>query len=118
MSATGPFYLVHAHNANNGSIRDALAGRVMESNESELQKSLKSISWQHGNCLSCIWFSSTDPLNADLLDRARCLHPKLKPFELLVSGRDWCNLYQEKSQKQIDHRQEMALKEAEKAAKP
>jgi hypothetical protein len=90
----------------------------MESNESELQKSLKSISWQHGNCLSCIWFSSTDPLNADLLDRARCLHPKLKPFELLVSGRDWCNLYQERSQKQIDNRQEMALKEAEKAAKP
>ncbi len=45
------------------------------------------------------------------------MHPKLMPFELLVSGRDWCNLYQERSQKQIDNRQEMALKEAEKAAK-
>jgi hypothetical protein len=88
----------------------------MTSNESELQKSLKSISWQHGNCLSCIWFSISDPLNADLLDRARCIHPKLKAFELLVSGRDWCNLYQEISQKQVDHRQEMALKEIEKAA--
>ncbi len=61
----------------------------MDSNESEMQRSLKSISWQHGNCLSCIWFSSTDPSNADLLDRARCLHPKLKSFELLVSGRHW-----------------------------
>ncbi len=87
----------------------------MQSNESELQKSLKSISWQHGNCLSCLWFDIRDALNADLLDRARCLHPKLKLFELLVSGRDWCNLYDERSQKQIDHRQEMALKEAEKA---
>ena len=90
----------------------------MANNESELQKSLKSISWQHGNCLSCIWFHSTDPLNADLFDRARCLHPKLKGFELLVSGRDWCNLYQERTQKQIDHSQEMALKAAEAAAKP
>lgn len=89
----------------------------MESNESELQRGLKSISWQHGNCLSCVWFKLSDPLNADLLDRARCLHPKLKPFELLVSGRDWCNLYQEIGQKQIDNRQEVALKEAEKAAK-
>jgi len=89
----------------------------MEGNESELQQSLKSISGQHGNGLSCVWFESKDPLNADLLDRARCLHPKLKQFELLVSGRDWCNLYQERSQKLIDHRQELALKEAEKAAK-
>jgi len=87
-------------------------------NESDLQKSLKSISWQHGNCLSCVWFSpKNDALNADLLDRARCLHPKLKGFELLVSGRDWCNLYEEITQKQIDHRQEIALKAAEAAAK-
>ena len=88
----------------------------MQTNESDLQKNLKSISWQHGNCLSCLWFMSTDPLNADLLDRARCLHPKLKTFELLVSGRDWCNLHQERTQRQIDHSQEMALKESEKAA--
>lgn len=89
----------------------------MASHESELQKSLKSISWQHGNCLSCIWFSpKNDALNADLLDRARCLHPKLKQYELLVSGRDWCNLYEELSQKQIDHRQEMALKAVEESA--
>ena len=88
----------------------------MQSNESDLQKGLKSISWQHGNCLSCIWFHTLDSLNADLLDRARCLHPKLKPFELLVSGRDWCNLYEEIKQSIIDHKQELALKEAEKSA--
>lgn len=88
----------------------------MGNEESELQKGLKSVSWQHGNCLSCIWFATHDALNADLLDRARCLHPKLKLFELLVSGRDWCNLYEETSQKKIDHKQEMALKALEKAA--
>jgi len=44
------------------------------------------------------------------------LHPKLKPFELLVSGRDWCNLYEEIKQSIIDHKQELALKEAEKSA--
>ncbi len=90
----------------------------MQSNESDLQKGLKNISWQHGNCLSCIWFHHTDPLNADLLDRARCIHPKLKPFELLVSGRDWCNLYEEIKQRAIDHKQELALKAVEQAAKP
>jgi hypothetical protein len=88
----------------------------MATHESDVQKGLKSISWQHGNCLSCVWFASHDHLNADLLDRARCIHPKLKPFELLVSGRDWCNLYEEISQKQIDHKQDMALKAIEKAA--
>ena len=88
----------------------------MSSDESELQKNLKSVSWQHGNCLSCIWFNTKDPLNADLLDRARCIHPKLKAYELLVSGRDWCNLYEERSQKKIDHLQEMELKALEKAA--
>lgn len=88
----------------------------MRSEETDLQKGLKSVSWQHGNCLSCIWFHSVDALNADLFDRARCLHPKLKPFEILVSGRDWCNLYEEISQKKIDHKQEMALKAIEKAA--
>jgi hypothetical protein len=88
----------------------------MES-ETESQKGLKSVSWQHGNCLSCIWFSVKDALNADLLDRARCIHPKLKPYELLVSGRDWCSLYEERSQKKIDHLQETEIKALEQAAK-
>lgn len=85
--------------------------------EPEAQRWLKSVSWQHGNCLSCIWFPVKDSLNADLFDRARCIHPKLKPFELLVSGRDWCNLYEERSQKKINHLQEMEIKAIEEAAK-
>ena len=88
---------------------------MMSGNESELQKRLKGISWQNGNCLSCVFFDTQDPLNADLLDRAKCIHPKLKPYQLVVSGRDWCNLYEERSQKQIEHRQEQALKADEKS---
>ena len=88
---------------------------MMSGNESELQKRLKGISWQNGNCLSCVWFNTTDPLNANLLDRAKCIRPKLRPYQLVVSGRDWCNLYEERSQKQIDHRQEQALKAEEKS---
>ncbi len=53
-------------------------------------------------------------LNADLLDRAKCIHPKLKIYQLVVSGRDWCNLYEEIKQKQIEHKQELALKAEEK----
>ncbi len=82
----------------------------MSGPESELQKRLKGIQWQNGNCLSCIWFATTDPLNADLLDRAKCIHPKLKIYQLVISGRDWCNLYEEIKQKQIEHKQEVALK--------
>jgi hypothetical protein len=37
----------------------------------------------------------------------------MKPFDLVVSGRDWCNLFQEITQKQIDNRQEMAMKTEE-----
>jgi hypothetical protein len=86
----------------------------MEHGESDLQKRLKGIQWQTQNCLSCIWFAATDPLNADLFDRAMCIHPKLKSYQLVVSGRDWCNLYEEIKQKQIEHKQEMALKKEEK----
>ena len=67
----------------------------MDHDESELQKRLKGVQWQNGNCLSCIWFATKDPLNADLLDRAKCIHPKLKIYQLVVTGRDWCNLYEE-----------------------
>src|SRR6059058_3877251 len=74
----------------------------MSGPESELQKRLKGIQWQSQNCLSCIWFATTDPLNADLFDRAMCIHPKLKIYQLVVSGRDWCNLYEEIKQKQIE----------------
>ena len=77
--------------------------------EPEPQKSLKRLTWQYENCLSCVWFSPNDPLNADILERGMCIHPKLKAFDLLVSGRDWCNLYTEIRQKQIDVLQEKAM---------
>src|SRR3989442_2736205 len=87
----------------------------MSGPESELQKRLKGIQWQSQNCLSCIWFATTDPLNADLFDRAMCIHPKLKIYQLVVSGRDWGNLYEEIKQKQIKHKQDMVLKAEEKS---
>jgi len=87
----------------------------MSGSESELQKHLKNIQWQNGNCLSFIWFAAKDPLNADLFDRAKCIHPKLKIYQLVVSGRDWRNLYEEIKQKQIEHKQELALKAEEKS---
>jgi len=80
------------------------------SQEEEPQKSLKRVTWQYENCLACVWFMPTDPINADVFERGKCIHPKLKPFELVVSGRDWCNLYEEIKQKQIDSRQELAMK--------
>ncbi|HUI00651.1 MAG TPA: hypothetical protein VLX56_03355 [Nitrososphaerales archaeon] len=79
--------------------------------EPEPQKSLKRITWQYENCLACVWFKPNDPLNADILERGMCDHPKLKAFSLLVSGRDWCNLYTEIRQKQIDIIQEKAANE-------
>lgn len=88
----------------------------MSASEPELQKRLKGMSWQQGNCLSCVFFDTKDPLNADLLDRAKCIHPKLKPFQLVVTGRDWCNVFEERTLKQIEHRQELALKAEEKSS--
>ena len=82
----------------------------MASNELEPQKSLKRLTWQYENCLSCVWFSPNDPINADLMERGKCIHAKLKGFDLIVSGRDWCNLYTEIRQKQIDLLQEKAMK--------
>ena len=46
----------------------------------------------------------------DILERGMCVHEKLRPFELIVSGRDWCNLFKEIRQKQIDLIQERAMK--------
>jgi hypothetical protein len=89
----------------------------MSETESEPQKSLKRLTWQYENCLACLWFSIKDPINADMLERGKCLHPKLKVYDLVVSGRDWCNLYAERGQKQIDALQEMAMKAEESAKK-
>jgi len=75
------------------------------------QNSLKRITWQSENCLSCVWFRPNDPLNADILERGMCVEPKLKSYELVVSGRDWCNLYKEVRQKQIDLLQEGKMKD-------
>jgi hypothetical protein len=78
--------------------------------ESEPQGSLKRIIWQYENCLSCVWFLPNDPINADLLERGRCVHPKLKRYNLVVSGRDWCNLYKEIRQRDIDVLQDKAMR--------
>ncbi len=80
---------------------------------SESESELKRVTWQYENCLSCVWFLPNDPINADLLERGKCIHAKLKAFDLVVSGRDWCNLYTEIRQKQVDLRQEKAMKSEE-----
>jgi hypothetical protein len=49
-------------------------------------------------------------VNADLLERGKCIEPNLKKFELIVSGRDWCNKFKEIPQKTIDSKQEQAMK--------
>ena len=81
-----------------------------EEGEIEPQKSLQKVTWQGENCLACVWFLPNDPINADLLERGKCVHKKLKPFNLVVSGRDWCNLFREARQKHIDVLQERAMK--------
>jgi hypothetical protein len=75
---------------------------------------LKRVTWQSENCLSCKWFYPSDPLNADILSSGKCIHPSLQKFKLIVSGRDWCNLFAEISQEQIDQMQEKALGAEEK----
>ena len=81
---------------------------MASNNEEEPQRSLKRITWQYENCLACVWFKPNDPLNADIFERGLCLHSKLKEFALVVSGRDWCNLFTEIRQAQIDKVQEKA----------
>ena len=85
----------------------------MSQKESELQKSLKKLTWQSDNCLSCVWFRPNDPINADIMERGRCVHSKLKVYDLIVSGRDWCNLFSEIKQQTIDMLQEQAMKAEE-----
>jgi hypothetical protein len=82
----------------------------MASAEKQPQNDLKRITWQSENCLSCVWFRPNDPLNADFLERGLCVEPKMKAYGLVVSGRDWCNLYKEVRQKQIDLLQEGKMK--------
>lgn len=84
---------------------DATAETTMPSS----QPDLKRITWQTENCLSCKWFSPADPLNADIMSNGRCVEPQLKKFELIVTGRDWCNKFAEITQKQIDLLQEKAM---------
>ena len=76
----------------------------------EAESGMKRVTWQTENCLACVWFVPNDPLNADLLERGKCVHAKMKSFDLVVSGRDWCNLFKEVRQKQIDLMQERAMK--------
>jgi hypothetical protein len=85
----------------------------MSQNESELPKSLKKLTWQSDNCLSCVWFRPNDLINADIMERGKCIHSKLKPYDLVVSGRDWCNLFSEIKQQTIDMLQEQAMKAEE-----
>jgi len=74
---------------------------------------IKRVTWQSENCLSCKWFLPSDPLNADILSNGKCIHPSLKKFDLVVSGRDWCNLFAEISQEQIDKMQKEAVDKKE-----
>ncbi len=71
---------------------------------------VKRITWQLENCLSCKSFSPSDPINADILTNGRYVHLELKKFSLIVSGRDWYNLFDEISQQQIDQMQEKAMR--------
>ncbi|MCL4399202.1 hypothetical protein M1293_01665 [Candidatus Parvarchaeota archaeon] len=66
------------------------------------EKTTRHITWQGGNCLLCKYFVPNDPINADLLERGKCAHPSLVKFNLVVSGRDWCNLYSEVSEKRVE----------------
>jgi hypothetical protein len=52
-----------------------------------------------------------------VFERGKCVHSKLKSYELVVSGRDWCNLYTEIKQKMIDIMQEKAMKAEESGKK-
>jgi hypothetical protein len=85
----------------------------MSQTESEPQMSLKKLTWQSENCLDCVWFRPNDPINADIMERGKCVHSKLKTYDLIVSGRDWCNLYSEMKQETIDMLQEQAMKAEE-----
>ncbi len=71
----------------------------------------KFVSWQYENCLACKWFRPYDPINADILARGGCVQPDLKKFNLVISGRDWCNKYEQIAQKQIDAMQAKAMKD-------
>lgn len=71
---------------------------------------IKRLTWQEENCLSCKWFRPYDPINADILARGDCVHPDLKEFNLVISGRDWCNVFELITQKMIDGMQEKAMK--------
>ena len=51
------------------------------------------------------------PLGRRPLREGMCIEPKLKGFELVVSGRDWCNLYKAARQKQIGLLQEGKMKD-------
>ena len=82
----------------------------MSSDSASAESGFKRVTWQYENCLACVWFAPNDPLNADLMERGKCVHQKMKEFDLLVSGRDWCNLFKEVRQKQIDLLQERAMK--------
>lgn len=70
---------------------------------------MKRVTWQSENCLSCKWFAPSDPINADILSNGKCVHPSLLKYKLIVSGRDWCNLFAEITQEQIDQMQEKAM---------
>lgn len=74
-------------------------------------QAIKRVTWQAENCLSCKWFRPSDVLNADILTNGLCVHKDLKKFNLIVTGRDWCNVFEEITQKQIDAMQAKAMEE-------
>jgi len=72
---------------------------------------IRRVTWQTENCLSCKWFRPADPINADILATGLCVHKDLKKFNLVISGRDWCNVFEAITQRQIDAMQEKAMEE-------
>ncbi|MGI0085712.1 MAG: hypothetical protein ACREBQ_11595 [Nitrososphaerales archaeon] len=82
----------------------------MASAESDLNR----ITWQSENCLCCKWFFPADPINADIISNGKCLQPELKKYNLIVTGRDWCNKFERITQRQIDRMQEKAMEAEEK----
>lgn len=81
----------------------------MTTTAGDTRNTLKRITWQSEICLSCKWFSPSDPVNADILTNGRCVHPELKKFNLIISDRDWCNLFDGISQEQTDQMQEKMM---------
>ncbi|MDE1768427.1 MAG: hypothetical protein KGH64_03400 [Candidatus Micrarchaeota archaeon] len=71
---------------------------------------LKRVTWQTQNCLACKWFRPSDVLNADLMTNGKCIFPELLPYNLVMTGRDWCNKFEVMPEEMIKILQDEAFK--------